>query len=296
MGIAIYIGTEPTEDVDSDTIRRESAKERGTHTPQLKLDLTETTTPLTPRDHKQMKPESKYYPMTAKKHGVCLIINNIKFEGTDKERKGSERDEHNLVETWQYLGYRVEVRRNCSLAEITKIFDEIDSLLTGAKDVENDSFVCCILSHGKEHLIVSSDKKPVKIADLECKIGNSKVIPEKPKMFFVQACRTPLGTKPALPTELQFDSTPKRDIYVMYATSLGDPAVRHPIKGSWFVKELCKLLCEFAKCCSLHDIELDLNRIVREKYEYEDGRQQPRSESSLDRDVHFFHTITGRED
>ena len=283
--------------------------ERGTHIPQLKLEETEKTITLPRNAHKQIA-GLEYYPMTAKKHGVCLIINNMKFENhrgeRKKERRGSERDEHNLIETWRYLGYRVEVRRNCSLDEINTIFDSIDRLLKGAKDVEHDSFVCCILSHGKEHLIETSDIKLVKIEDLKRKIGNSKVLLTKPKLFFVQTCRITPGTKSSLPPEIQSDgtiATNRCDTYFIYATSLGDPAMRHPVTGTWFVTELCKLLCEFAKCCSLHDIELKLNKAVCINYTFSEEerpnvvlRQQPTGGGtlggSLNYNVHFFHSVT----
>ena len=294
--------------MDSDSIRTKSysAKERGTHIPQLKLEKTESITVPTRRDHKQI-PELEYYPMTATKHGVCLVINNMKFV-VENERRGSKRDEHNLIQSWRYLGYRVEVRRNCSLNQINDIFDDIDGFLERLNDsakeeerVENDSFVCCVLSHGEKHAIVSSDSQRIRMEDLERKIGKSRTLKSKPKLFFVQACRSPPGTTATLlPAEMESDGpTDRSDIYFMYATSLGDSAMRNTAQGSWFVTELCKLLCEFATCCSLHDIQLKLNRAVRDNYMHElvsiACRQQPRGGGSLDYYVHFFHTIIEHE-
>ena len=96
--------------------------------------------------------------MIAKKHGVAMIINNKTFKEHSK-RTGTDRDEANLIETWRYLGYHVVVFKDCKRDTMAQLFLNVDEeVLNDVRDVEHDSFVSCILSHGKEgmfHLHVS---------------------------------------------------------------------------------------------------------------------------------------------
>ena len=93
------------------------------------------------------------YDMDKWPHGIGLIINNETFikqptqEDTNEDqpnldqRVGTKIDEQNLIQTFRYLGYIVEVHRNCEAIKITEIFEEIRQ-----RDHDNyDSFICCIL-------------------------------------------------------------------------------------------------------------------------------------------------------
>ena len=130
------------------------AVDRGQHQAGLKLrDDKEDITNITPKSatHDQ-KPYSYlgYYPMKSKKHGVAMIVNNKSFE-KHRPREGTDRDEANLIETWQYLGYHVVVFKDCKRDTMAQLFLNIDEeILNDVRDVKHDSFVSCILSHGKE--------------------------------------------------------------------------------------------------------------------------------------------------
>ena len=132
--------------------------DRGQHQAGLKLDDKEDITNITPKvaAHGQ-KPYSYlgFYPMKAKKHGVAMIINNKTFEDPKRgTRKGTDRDEANLIETWQYLGYHVIVFKDCKRDTMAQLFMNIDKeILNDVQEVEHDSFVSCILSHGKEGML-----------------------------------------------------------------------------------------------------------------------------------------------
>lgn len=290
------------------------ACDRGTHTPKLKLHENDSkVTEIEPRETKQMLMD--YYPMANPRHGVALIINNKRFSGHSKEREGTDRDESNLVETLLYLGYRVEVRQNCTSHKMTQIFENIDEFLKTSNDaavdkVSNDSFVCCILSHGGRDSVLGSDNHPVRTENIERIIGRSEVLKRKPKLFFIQACR---GPNPGAEihsddAEIQSDdgrSSKRSDINFCYATAPGDRTYRNTRTGSWFVTELCKILCEFAPCCTLHQMENKLNAALPADAQYtyrlavpldvglksglvQEVTQQPSSAGSMTRDVHFF--------
>ena len=141
--------------------------------------------------------------MNSKRHGVALIINNKEFQASKhnfQPRQGTDRDEYNLSETWQFLGYHVIVLRNYPRDGIACKLNEIDKLLEKAKNTENvtnDSFVCCILSHGKEGEIYGSDSKPLRYTDMQRFLGASKILCGKPKILIIQACQgIRVGSKP----------------------------------------------------------------------------------------------------
>ncbi len=248
-----------------------------------------------------------YYDMSNKKHGVCLIINNENFKGGHGRRYGTERDEYNLIQTWQYLGYYVEVRRDLTFDEIQDIFMDVDSFLSFAKKkspgLANDSFVCCILSHGDKTVIYGTDNEPVTIEYMEAGLGASKKLRGRPKMFFIQACQgdkfgtMAVETKLHVRTDIQSDggiqTSRRADTYISYATAPGNAAFRSVKKGSWYICTLCKTLCEKSKSNPLDQMQMIVNRVVSEEFVYEPEsgakyKQQPGGHNQLNFNVHFF--------
>ncbi len=278
------------------------ARDRGTHTPHLQLKDSETDfTPVQPQARRQIG-ELRYYPMASMRHGVALIVNNEQFQRHSK-RKGSDKDEANLVQTWLYLGYRVEVRRDLTSVEVIKIFEDIDSFLKASDKsageenaVSHDSFVSCFMSHGRKDHIIGADSKPIKMEDIESMIGGSVKLRSKPKLFFVQASRGPCAG-----AEVQSDHdgeyehrvTNRSDMHFSYATVPGKRSYRHLTRGSWFITELCKILCEFAPCHTLQEMQLQVNSAVPGNTEYKvpkgaEYTQQPASGGTMTKYVHFF--------
>ena len=303
--------------VASDGFNREKearfpATDRGIYSPQLKFESGDQIAKLEPKNELCIpKLASGYYPMQSKKHGVCLIINNKTFKDPKhRERKGTDRDEYNLIETWRYLGYHVEVRREATLRKIMDIFYDIDDMLDRIKkkmksQVTNDSFVCCILSHGNKFCIYSSDSKEVKIDYLERALGASAVLLDKPKIFFIQACQGEgLGTTPitsklhtdmsGLQADGEIQTTRRSDVYISYATAQGDQSYRHIEKGSWFIGVVCRTLCEESKQSSLNELQKFINKGVADDVDHVfatavgEYRQQPSCSDQLRRNVHFF--------
>ena len=292
------------------------AMDRGIHNPQLKFQSREQIAKLKPKQELIIpKLASGYYPMQSKKHGVCLIINNKTFQDhRHEEREGTDRDEYNLIETWRYLGYHIEVRREAKQKEIVDIFNDIDELLKNINrkmklQVTNDSFVCCILSHGDNFCIYSSDSKEVKIGYLERALGNSEILRDKPKIFFIQACQgkepgtTPVTSKlhpdmSGLRADGEKQTSRRSDIYISYATAQGDICYRHTKKGSWFIGVVCRTLCEESKQSSLNELQKFINKGVADGVDHvfanEEGeyRQQPSCSDQLRCNVHFFYEST----
>ena len=127
--------------------------------------------------------------MKAEKHGVALIINNKTFLAKEhKVRMETDRDEQNLIETWLFLGYYIVVVRNITRDEMARTFEKIDTLLNIAEGVANDSFVCCILSHGRMGEVYGTDSQPLKHTWIQKYLAKSEILHSRPKLLFIQVC------------------------------------------------------------------------------------------------------------
>ena len=258
-----------------------------TYQPKLKLD-NDSSEVTTFETEPIVRPTGRdSYAMKSKEHGVALIINNKKFDNTQrhKKREGTDRDEENLVETFRFLGYRVKVRRQCKKEKIEKLFDKMSRWIKAV----DDSFVCCILSHGDENIVYGSDSKDVPIrtdADsIEMKLSNCKELMNKPKIFFISTCR---GNKKGR-GERQSDGSEPRpyraDFAFYYSTVPGEKSWRHTEIGTFYVSELCRVLCEKATTRTLSDIQLEVTDRVRKIDEY---YQLPAMEQQMINNVFFF--------
>ena len=280
--------------------------DRSTRPAKLKLhDADDRTTNIVPQRFYKTPSQRKYYSMKALKHGIALIINNRNFKNSKAHpvREGTERDEYNLIQTFYYLGYRPVVCNDLNSAKVCYIFENLDSFLadSGASTkTANDSFVCCILSHGTKDSIIGSDSQPIPRDYIEQQTGRSLILNGKPKIFFMQACRgRDYGSEPVPTYRVQADGgdSDRADLYVCCAAVSGDKSFRDTLLGSWFITELCKILCEFGTCHNLNEIQTKLNAEVPQNPAYmieaKDGKwhvQQPTcSNNTLKHDVHFFH-------
>ena len=231
---------------------RSPAADRGTHKPQLRLDKDDKITEITPKDF-DSQPTSKYlgfYDMKSKRHGVALIISNKNFKDKREHivRRGTERDEHNLSETWQFLGYHVIILRDCTRDEMVRTFKEIDKPLKKAAQSErvaNDSFVCCILTHGLEGVVFGTDSEALPHNKIQESLATSKILRSKPKLLFIQACQgeTSLLHSPAIQDlgNVSVDGdyiSLFTDFYLACASVYGFVAMRNTINGE-FLPSLC---------------------------------------------------------
>ncbi|KAK3088241.1 hypothetical protein FSP39_016524 [Pinctada imbricata] len=137
------------------------------------------------------KPEDAYN-MGGKRRGICLIINIMQYDNPIKlpklePRMGSKKDAENLVAVFTELHFLVQERTNLSSEEILSEASNV------AKEVqETDScMVLAIFSHGGKEGIYGSDNIPVKLEDIKEKFYpvECPALNEKPKIFFIQACR-----------------------------------------------------------------------------------------------------------
>ena len=241
------------------------------------------------------KPPREIYAMNGDpRHGVALIINNT-FEGTPDHRVGTDIDRDNLTNTFKFLGYEVIEWRDCvdtKMMDIRSVFNESTRM---KPDSAHDSFVCCILSHGRDWKIRSANDRYVPLKEIVAPLVDYQLLKGKPKMFFIQACRggEDRRIKETSPMALGMFATqmtlgmfeiPKfgADFFYGYATLSGFVAHRSK-DGSPYIKLLCKTLCERGRHTNLvtmhtmlnHDAAMNIIREDKTKYiqisEFEDS-------------------------
>ena len=171
-------------------------------------------------------------------HGIALIINNIKWMENKSgnplldHRDGAEEDGAALKRALEKIRYQVIYKENCTKDNMIQKLEDVRDDIVRPND---DSFICCLLSHGGKDGVYGVDKKCVSIDDL-CKIlepDKCHKLKQKPKIFFVQACR---GTDVSEPVPFDGDEKPPKppnvprgaDFFVSYATDPNHVAMRHP--------------------------------------------------------------------
>ena len=230
-------------------------------------------------------------------HGIAVIINNINFPGED-QRYGTEIDEKNLSETFRFLGYNVEIYRDRQKRETENIFRDLvkrDGELKG-----HDSFVCCILSHGRDGEIIATDGKPVRLNSITEELKDCQQLRGKPKMFFIQACRGRALDGRIDEDEAEALNVPtEADFFFIYATPPGYAAWRNVKDGSYYIKVLCETFCKYAKNTNLaamhiiinHDVSKDTIEVKNDKGKITKYREIPEFHDRLRAFVYFFKQI-----
>ena len=232
------------------------------------------------------------YDMKKIPHGIALIINNESFAGRHSKREGTKLDERNLVHIFRHLRYQVEVHREVYAKTMLTIMED----MANRDHTKYDSFVCCILSHGKEGHIFGVDGEEVAIEKFTTKLSSCRSLKDKPKLFFLQACRgdlteystiQPDGLGPekneAQPQKIE----PTTDFFFGHATPHGCRAWRDKNDGSWYISELCRTLCEMSSFASLNDIMTTVCGRVGDKYDFLGVKMTPETTARLQKNVFF---------
>ena len=237
-------------------------------------------------------PFGELYPMDKNPHGYCIIINNFNFHQVNDQheqltnRGGAQVDQKNLVTTFTFLKYKVEEYVNLTSEEMIDTFKEVSS-----RDHSNyDSFVCCILTHGEEGQVFGADSVPVDLRDLTglMKGTFTRSLLNKPKLFFIQACRGETEEK-GIPIEKDGDSSlpAEADFLFGYATPTGKAAYRSRRHGSWFISELCQVFQDNAHLMPLGAMMKKVNSKVSEAYTKEGYKQCSEVVDRLRKEVFF---------
>ncbi|CAJ1079436.1 hypothetical protein EPR50_G00117820 [Xyrichtys novacula] len=212
------------------------------------------------------------YPMTAAKRGFCLIINNCDFKKSKhnlQERLGTDVDERSLIQVFKWLGFEVEIKRDCKKEEILSVVQELAS--RDHRDM--DCLVCCILSHGEKDSVYGVDGLTVDLTELKEPFSGSRCgsLVDKPKLFFIQACQgkrqqTPVYVETDGPGNSQFATDARRDsipsdadFLLAMSTVPYHVSFRERNNGTWFIQSLCQNLVQMVP--SGHDLVSILTKV-----------------------------------
>ena len=182
-----------------------------------------------------------------------------------------------LADVFSWLGFQVLMCKDQTASDIA----QVTKLLAALKDLaglqtfkleewsdgmftplsvlpqHGDAFVCCVLSHGAEKVVLGVDGKKRPISEITSAFNGThcSALLGKPKVFFIQACQghslQPGYVADDLTFEMQEQDTPQlvfipaeADFLVAMATVEKYQAVRHTVNGSWFIQSLCEQLRE----------------------------------------------------
>ncbi|KAJ8729669.1 hypothetical protein PYW08_001250 [Mythimna loreyi] len=134
--------------------------------------------------------DAPYYDMSGDKY--LIILNHHTFEKTKyfkrkpSTRNGTYNDEGRLRQVFDKLGFLTFVFRNLKYQDI---IDRLTSIAT-TLDRTRTSCVCItILTHGDKGGKVFAADQPYQLSEVMDIFGKHVNLINKPKLFFVQACR-----------------------------------------------------------------------------------------------------------
>ena len=182
--------------------------------------------------------------------------------------------------------------------EVLKALSNDDNLISA----DHDSFVCCLLSHGKKGKVCGTDGEEFDLNNIYNYLGPCKHLSGKPKMAFIQACQGG-GIAVVPPVSVQSDGPDNgedvntretSDFLLSYAAFYGQKSFRWPEgKGTWYISALCRIFKENYKAMDVVSMITDVHKEVTKEIGEMKGMPQvkcqqcPRLEHSLRHNVHF---------
>ncbi|XP_005185424.2 caspase-3 [Musca domestica] len=207
--------------------------------------------------------------------GIALIFNHKEVKG-EKQRAGTEKDRDDMQATLLKFGFDVRVYNDLTFAEVTETLKA-----TSKEDhSQNDCLVVVVMSHGLEGKVYARDMAyPVERLWNPFLGQNCKSLIDKPKLFFIQACRGENLEKPVTytrfaPMSRALDATPAKpqpvtyaipntaDILVMYSTFEKYYSFRNVENGSWFIQTFCEVFNHAAATTALSEKGAELLRLL----------------------------------
>ena len=198
----------------------------------------------------------KAYPIDYSKPGTVIIFNNKNFSHPNyRDRDGSEQDVRELCNVFRNLKY------NVPSPYINQTESQMRSAINQYVNTDYSSYgslLIFIMSHGSNTKIISSDCKEIDLNEFINPLKKNFTLTEKPKLFFIQACR---GSKKMKSSEADIETDdaenilskyydderrPPReaDFLFSYSTVEDFLSLRDPDDGSWFIQILCKAINE----------------------------------------------------
>ncbi|XP_012877035.1 PREDICTED: caspase-2 [Dipodomys ordii] len=234
------------------------------------------------------------YRLQSRPRGLALVLSNVHFTGEkDLEfRSGGDVDHSTLVNLFKHLGFSVHVLHDQTAKEMQ---EKLQSFAQLPEHRVTDSCIVALLSHGVEGSIYGVDGKLLQLQEVFRLFDNANCpgLQNKPKMFFIQACRgdeTDRGVdqqdgknhagspgceeSDAGKEELLKMRLPTRsDMICGYACLKGTAAMRNTKRGSWYIEALTQVFSE--RACDMHvaDMLVKVNALIKEREGYAPGTE-----------------------
>ncbi|XP_060777985.1 caspase-2 isoform X2 [Neoarius graeffei] len=269
------------------------------------------------------------YPMRSSPRGRALVLSNVHFKCELSEldtRRGGEVDEEVLRRLFTELDFTVSLQKNLTVQAMQTC---IEQFARQPEHAVSDCCVVCLLSHGVEGSVYGVDGKLLELDWVFERFDNARcpLLQNKPKMFFIQACRgeemdcgvdqldgddamqptdceqSDAGREDNLDRQNRTNEEGKRlrvklpqrsDMICGFATLKGTAAMRNTKKGSWFVQELNTAMRQRASDTHLSDILVQVNNRIKEREGHAPGSAHHRCKemseftSSLCKDLYLF--------
>ncbi|KAF6275846.1 caspase 2 [Rhinolophus ferrumequinum] len=249
-------------------------------------------TPCTPefyQTHYQLA-----YRLQSQPRGLALVLSNVHFTGEkDLEfRSGGDVDHSTLVALFKLLGYKVHVLLDQTAQEM---LEKLQDFARFPAHRVTDSCIVALLSHGVDGGIYGVDGRLLQLQEVFQIFDNANCpsLQNKPKMFFIQACRgdetdrgvdqqdgknhapspgceeADAGREDLLKTRLPTRS----DMICGYACLKGTAAMRNTKRGSWYIEALAQVFSQ--RACDMHvaDMLVKVNALIKEREGYAPGTE-----------------------
>ncbi|PNJ51839.1 caspase-2 isoform X1 [Pongo pygmaeus] len=234
------------------------------------------------------------YRLQSRPRGLALVLSNVHFTG-EKElefRSGGDVDHSTLVTLFKLLDYDVHVLCDQTAQEMQEKLQNFAQL--PAHRV-TDSCIVALLSHGVEGAIYGVDGKLLQLQEVFQLFDNANCpsLQNKPKMFFIQACRgdetdrgvdqqdgkNHAGSPGCEESDAGKEKLPKMrlptrsDMICGYACLKGTAAMRNTKRGSWYIEALAQVFSE--RACDMHvaDMLVKVNALIKDREGYAPGTE-----------------------
>ncbi|XP_047741672.1 caspase-1 isoform X3 [Hyalella azteca] len=256
--------------------------------------------------------DDEFYNMNHKRRGDCIIFSHDKYDSKLGPRDMSPDDAQRCRETFQKLGFEVQIHTNLKEKELLDKLQEVSE----RDHSDCDALVIVFMSHGGndeglEYLCAYDDKfRTTKLWELFTG-DKCPTLAGKPKLFFIQACRG-VKTDKGVGLRVTTDSTADKekeyvlpahaDFLIMWGSFEGLPAFNQSgsdinesvINGSVFLHFLSLALKEEGTSTPLMDILIKVTRrvaldfdVVVQGHEHQWNKQVPNISSTLTRKLLF---------
>ncbi|KAJ8726106.1 hypothetical protein PYW07_000804 [Mythimna separata] len=242
---------------------------------------------LVPAEGVKFDKDALYYDMTGEKY--LVILNQHTFKKTiyfknqqPTTRNGTDNDVKSLKKVFGNLGFKGDNIIEFRNLEYEGIIKNLTAIAT--QDHSKTSCICVtILTHGDSGGEVHAADRPYLLTDIIAIFEKQISLVNKPKLFFVQACR---GGNMDAGNTVSLDShsdsvltVPTHADFLVLCSTVEDHLSYRDMNGSWMIQALCHIIQHnYEELDLLHMITL-MNRLVA----YEKSTYTPSNKAMMNK-------------